>query len=249
MEKFLEGKIAIVTGGSRGIGKSISKNLAEAGAIVIINYSSNEAAAQQTLQEILEKGGKGEIKKARVENYEEISALVDGISERYQKIDILVNNAGITRDNLVLRMDWKEWDEVLNVNLKGTFFCTKAVMKSMIKARYGKIVNITSIVGVTGNAGQTNYCASKAGIIGFTKSVARELASRNINVNAVAPGFIETDMTDGLPEKAKEEMKKQIPFNRFGSAADVAHLVNFLVSDKASYITGQVIHVNGGMYM
>ncbi|OGL41650.1 MAG: beta-ketoacyl-ACP reductase, partial [Candidatus Schekmanbacteria bacterium GWA2_38_9] len=205
MEKFLEGKVAIVTGGSRGIGKSISKNLAEAGAIVIINYSSNEAAAQQTLQEILEKGGKGEIKKARVENYEEISALVDGISERYQKIDILVNNAGITRDNLVLRMDWKEWDEVLNVNLKGTFFCTKAVMKSMIKARYGKIVNITSIVGVTGNAGQTNYCASKAGIIGFTKSVARELASRNINVNAVAPGFIETDMTDGLPEKAKEE--------------------------------------------
>ncbi|OGL54156.1 MAG: 3-oxoacyl-[acyl-carrier-protein] reductase [Candidatus Schekmanbacteria bacterium RIFCSPLOWO2_12_FULL_38_15] len=249
MEKFLEGKVAIVTGGSRGIGKSISKNLAEAGAIVIINYSSNEAAAQQTLQEILEKGGKGEIKKARVENYEEISALVDGISERYQKIDILVNNAGITRDNLVLRMDWKEWDEVLNVNLKGTFFCTKAVMKSMIKARYGKIVNITSIVGVTGNAGQTNYCASKAGIIGFTKSVARELASRNINVNAVAPGFIETDMTDGLPEKAKEEMKKQIPFRRFGLPDDIAHLVNFLVSDKASYITGQVIHVNGGMYM
>lgn len=249
MEKFLEGKVALVTGGSRGIGKAISRNLAEAGATVIINYSSNEPAARQTLQEILENGWKGEIKKARVENYEDVSALVDGIFQSYKKIDILVNNAGITRDNLVLRMDWKEWDEVLNVNLKGTFFCTKAVMKPMIKARYGKIVNITSIVGVTGNPGQTNYCASKAGIIGFTKSVAKELSSRNINVNAVAPGFIETEMTDGLPEKVKEEMKKQIPFNRFGSPDDVANIVNFLVSDKASYITGQVIHVNGGMYM
>jgi len=165
------------------------------------------------------------------------------------KIDILVNNAGITRDNLVMKMDWKEWDEVLNVNLKGTFFCTKAVMRSMIKARYGKIVNITSVVGVTGNPGQTNYSASKAGIIGFTKSVAKELASRNINVNAVAPGFIETDMTKGLTEQVKEDLKRQIPFDRFGTPEDVAYAVSFLVSDRASYITGQVIHINGGMYM
>jgi len=148
-----------------------------------------------------------------------------------------------------MRMDWKEWDEVLNVNLKGTFFCTKAVMRPMLKARYGKIVNITSVVGVTGNPGQANYSASKAGIIGFTKSVAKELASRNINVNAVAPGFIETEMTDVLSDQIKEVMKKQIPFDRFGSSQDVANLVSFLVSDKASYITGQVIHINGGMYM
>ena len=241
--------MALVTGGSRGIGKAVSKQLAEDGANVIINFSSNEEAAQKTLSEILENGGKGEIKKARVENFDEVQALVKNILDRYTKIDILVNNAGITRDNLVMRMDWKEWDEVLNVNLKGTFFCTKAVMRPMLKARYGKIVNITSVVGVTGNPGQANYSASKAGIIGFTKSVAKELASRNINVNAVAPGFIETEMTDVLSDQIKEVMKKQIPFDRFGSSQDVANLVSFLVSDKASYITGQVIHINGGMYM
>jgi len=241
--------VALVTGGSRGIGKAVSKQLAEDGANVIINFSSNEEAAQKTLSEILENGGKGEIKKARVENFDEVQALVKNILDRYTKIDILVNNAGITRDNLVMRMDWKEWDEVLNVNLKGTFFCTKAVMRPMLKARYGKIVNITSVVGVTGNPGQANYSASKAGIIGFTKSVAKELASRNINVNAVAPGFIETEMTDVLSDQIKEVMKKQIPFDRFGSSQDVANLVSFLVSDKASYITGQVIHINGGMYM
>ena len=241
--------MALVTGGSRGIGKAVSKQLAEDGANVIINFSSNEEAAQKTLSEILENGGKGEIKKARVENFDEVQALVKNILDRYTKIDILVNNAGITRDNLVMRMDWREWDEVLNVNLKGTFFCTKAVMRPMLKARYGKIVNITSVVGVTGNPGQANYSASKAGIIGFTKSVAKELASRNINVNAVAPGFIETEMTDVLSDQIKEVMKKQIPFDRFGSSQDVANLVSFLVSDKASYITGQVIHINGGMYM
>ena len=249
MERFLQDKVALVTGGSRGIGKAVSKQLAEDGANVIINFSSNEEAAQKTLSEILENGGKGEIKKARVENFDEVQALVKNILDRYTKIDILVNNAGITRDNLVMRMDWKEWDEVLNVNLKGTFFCTKAVMRPMLKARYGKIVNITSVVGVTGNPGQANYSASKAGIIGFTKSVAKELASRNINVNAVAPGFIETEMTDVLSDQIKEVMKKQIPFDRFGSSQDVANLVSFLVSDKASYITGQVIHINGGMYM
>ena len=249
MERFLQDKVALVTGGSRGIGKAVSKQLAEDGANVIINFSSNEEAAQKTLSEILENGGKGEIKKARVENFDEVQALVKDILDRYTKIDILVNNAGITRDNLVMRMDWKEWDEVLNVNLKGTFFCTKAVMRPMLKARYGKIVNITSVVGVTGNPGQANYSASKAGIIGFTKSVAKELASRNINVNAVAPGFIETEMTDVLSDQIKEVMKKQIPFDRFGSSQDVANLVSFLVSDKASYITGQVIHINGGMYM
>ena len=249
MERFLQDKVALVTGGSRGIGKAVSKQLAEDGANVIINFSSNEEAAQKTLSEILENGGKGEIKKARVENFDEVQALVKNILDRYTKIDILVNNAGITRDNLVMRMDWKEWDEVLNVNLKGTFFCTKAVMRPMLKARYGKIVNVTSVVGVTGNPGQANYSASKAGIIGFTKSVAKELASRNINVNAVAPGFIETEMTDVLSDQIKEVMKKQIPFDRFGSSQDVANLVSFLVSDKASYITGQVIHINGGMYM
>ena len=249
LERFLDGKVALVTGGSRGIGKGVSKQLAEYGANVIINFSSNEEAAQKTLSEILENGGKGEIKKARVENFEEVQAMVKEILDSYSKIDILVNNAGITRDNLVMRMDWKEWNEVMDVNLKGTFFCTKAVMRPMVKARYGKIVNITSVVGATGNPGQANYSASKAGIIGFTKSVAKEIASRNINVNAVAPGFIETEMTDVLPDQIKEEMKRQIPFNRFGSSQDVADLVSFLVSDKASYITGQVIHINGGMYM
>ena len=249
MERFLDGKVALVTGGSRGIGKGVSKQLAEYGANVIINFSSNEEAAQKTLSEIIGNGGKGEIKKARVENFEEVQAMVKYILDSYSKIDILVNNAGITRDNLVMRMDWKEWDEVMDVNLKGTFFCTKAVMRPMVKARYGKIVNITSVVGATGNSGQANYSASKAGIIGFTKSVAKEIASRNINVNAVAPGFIETEMTDVLPDQIKEEMKRQIPFNRFGSSQDVADLVSFLVSDKASYITGQVIHINGGMYM
>lgn len=243
----LNGKNAMVTGGSRGIGRAIALALAAAGANVIINYSSNEAKAAEVVEEIEALGVKGLALKADIADAQAVKNMFQQIEESFDKVDILINNAGITKDNLLIRMKEADWDQVMDVNLKGAFLCTKAVVRNMIKQRSGKIINISSVVGVTGNPGQANYCASKAGIIGFTKSLARELAGKGINVNAVAPGFIETDMTAQLPEELKNEMLAGIPLRRFGSPRDIADTVVFLSSDHSGYITGQVIGVNGGM--
>ncbi len=243
----LNGKNAMVTGGSRGIGRAIALALAAAGANVIINYSSNEAKAAEVVEEIEALGVKGLALKADIADAQAVKNMFQQIEESFNKVDILINNAGITKDNLLIRMKEADWDQVMDVNLKGAFLCTKAVVRNMIKQRSGKIINISSVVGVTGNPGQANYCASKAGIIGFTKSLARELAGKGINVNAVAPGFIETDMTAQLPEELKNEMLAGIPLRRFGSPRDIADTVVFLSSDHSGYITGQVIGVNGGM--
>jgi len=241
-------KIAIVTGGNRGIGKSVALALAEKGAKIVL-VDVTPAGAEETLAAIREKGSDGIALQGNVTEAADVEAVVEKAIEAYGKIDILVNNAGITRDGLLLRMKDEDWDAVLSVNLKGAFLFTRAVAKVMTKARYGRIINIASVVGQMGNAGQANYCASKAGLIGLTKSNARELARRNVTVNAVAPGFIATAMTDALPEKAKQELSAQIPLERLGSADDVAHAVAFLADDDSGYITGQVIAVNGGMYM
>lgn len=239
--------VALVTGGSRGIGRVIAENLAEAGHDIAICYSGNEAAANETIAECEKCGVKAITVKADVSNTEDVANMFATVKEALGPVEILVNNAGITKDGLLIRMSEDDFDSVVDINLKGTFLCTKAAIKDMMKARSGKIVNITSIVGVQGNPGQANYCASKAGIIGFTKSVAREYGGKGINVNAVAPGFIQTAMTDQLPDNVKEAYKKQIPAGRFGTAEDVANVVEFLTSDKASYVTGQVIEVTGGM--
>jgi 3-oxoacyl-[acyl-carrier protein] reductase len=239
--------VALVTGGSRGIGRVIAENLAKSGIDVAICYSGNENAAQETIELCKRHGVQSMYIKADVSNADEVAELFNQIKELLGPVEILVNNAGITRDGLLLRMSEADYDAVLDTNLKGTFLCTKAAIKDMMKARNGRIINITSIVGVQGNAGQANYSASKAGVIGFTKSVAREYGSKGITVNAVAPGFIQTAMTDQLPENVKESYLKQIPLARFGTPEDVADVVDFLASDKASYITGQVIEVTGGM--
>jgi len=239
--------VALVTGGSRGIGRVIAENLAKAGHDVAICYSGNEAAAKETIEACEKIGVKGFSVKADVSNADDVANMFTTVKENLGPVEILVNNAGITKDGLLIRMSENDFDSVVDINLKGTFLCTKAAIKDMMKARNGKIINITSIVGVQGNPGQANYCASKAGIIGFTKSVAREYGSKGINVNAVAPGFIQTAMTDELPENVKEAYKKQIPAGRFGTAEDVANVVEFLASEKASYVTGQVIEVTGGM--
>ncbi|MEK6545400.1 MAG: 3-oxoacyl-[acyl-carrier-protein] reductase [Nitrospinota bacterium] len=243
----LEGKIAVVTGAAKGIGRAIALALAENGADLVI--TENVTSASDTAKKIESIGRRVIVAKADVSNFEDASRIIDLCTEKFGKIDILVNNAGITRDSLIIRMKKEDWDSVIGVNLTGTFNCTRAASKYMIKQKGGKIVNITSIVGVMGNPGQANYSASKAGIIGFTKSIARELASRNINVNAVAPGYIATDMTGVLSENAKTELTRLIPMERLGTPEDVANCVCFLVSENASYITGEVIHVNGGMYM
>nr|WP_246579305.1 3-oxoacyl-[acyl-carrier-protein] reductase [Alkaliphilus flagellatus] len=245
----LTGKTALVTGGSRGIGRSIALALANQGANVIINYTSNEESAAKVVEEIESFNVKALAVKANVSNAEEINDMMDKIEEMFDGIDILVNNAGITRDNLFIRMKEEDWDQVMDINLKGVFLCTKAVVRKMIKQKYGKIINLSSVVGVVGNPGQANYCASKAGVIGFTKSLAKEIAGKNITVNAIAPGFIETDMTKVLPENVKESMLEIIPMKKYGKPEDIANLVLFLSSDNASYITGQVIHVDGGMAM
>lgn len=245
----LTGKTALVTGGSRGIGRSIALALANQGANVIINYTSNEESAAKVVEEIESFNVKALAVKANVSNAEEINYMMDKIEEIFDGIDILVNNAGITRDNLFIRMKEEDWDQVMDINLKGVFLCTKAVVRKMIKQKYGKIINLSSVVGVVGNPGQANYCASKAGVIGFTKSLAKEIAGKNITVNAIAPGFIETDMTKVLPENVKESMLEIIPMKKYGKPEDIANLVLFLSSDNASYITGQVIHVDGGMAM
>ncbi len=242
------GKVALITGSSRGIGKSVAKDLASKGAFVIINYSSNEQAAQSVKDEIESKGGKCEIRGFDVSSYSQVNDEIDSIVKDHDELNFLVNNAGITRDTLLIRMKEEDWDAVINVNLKGVFNCTKAASKYMVKQKSGRIVNISSVVGEMGNPGQSNYSATKAGIIGFTKSVSRELASRNITVNIIAPGFIETDITSGLSDKVKEHYLGQIPLSRFGSPEDVSGVVSFLLSDAASYITGEVIRVNGGMY-
>jgi 3-oxoacyl-[acyl-carrier protein] reductase len=246
---MLTGKVALVTGASRGIGRAIALRLAEAGADVIVNYSGSEAAAAETVAKVKEFGRRATMIRANVGISEEVESMFKTALDEFGRIDILVNNAGITRDNLIMRMKEEEWDDVLAVNLKGVFNCIKAATRPMMKQRSGRIINITSVVGVLGNPGQANYVAAKAGVIGLTKTTARELASRNITVNAVAPGFIDTDMTAGLPEEVKASMLAQIPLGRLGQADEVAKVVTFLASDAASYMTGQTLHVDGGMYM
>jgi 3-oxoacyl-[acyl-carrier protein] reductase len=245
----LEGKIALVTGGSRGIGRSISQKLAAQGAFVYVNYVSRSDAAEETIAQLRQTGGQGGIVQFDVADF---TAAQDGIKELIKdagSIDILINNAGITRDGLTALMKEEDWDDVLRINLKGAFTCTKAVVRAMMKKRWGRIVNISSVVGFSGNAGQANYAAAKAGMTGLTKALAREFASRNITVNCVAPGYIVTEMTDNLPEAAREKLLSEIPLGSLGTAADVAGAVNYLVGDDSGYITGQTIHVNGGMYM
>lgn len=244
----LKGKVALVTGAAQGIGKAVSLLLARNGADIVVS-DINFEKAEETAKEIESIGSKALAIKVNVAHLEEVEQMVETILEKFGKIDILINNAGITRDKLILRMTEEDWDMVLDVNLKGTFNCTKAVVRYMAKQRSGKIVNIASVVGEMGNAGQVNYSASKAGVIGLTKTIAREFAQRGINVNAIAPGYIETPMTDALPEKVKEELKRLIPMERLGKPEDVAEAVLFLVSDASSYITGQVLNVNGGIYM
>lgn len=243
----LNGKIALVTGGTRGIGREIALALAEEGTKVAITYTSSEDKALAVVDEIKGKGVEALAVKANVVNNDEVLHMVKEVEETLGTIDILINNAGITKDNLLIRMNEEDWDAVLDVNLKGVFLCTKAVVRAMMKKRYGKIINISSIVGINGNLGQGNYSASKAGVIGFTKSMAKELASRGIRVNAIAPGFIETDMTDVLKEEIKDEMIKNIPLKGFGKPHDIANLVVFLAGNKSDYITGEVIRVDGGM--
>lgn len=245
----IKNKTAIVTGGARGIGKAISLKLSGLGANVVVNYSSSPDKAEELVKAIKENGGNAVAIKANVSNLEEVEAMFAKAQEAFGSVDILVNNAGITKDNLLLRMTEKEFDDVIAINLKGTFNCIKTATKIMMKQRLGRIVSISSVVGVMGNAGQANYSASKAGIIGLTKSTAKELASRGITANAIAPGFIKSDMTDVLSDKVKEQISAQIPLGSLGEPEDIANAVAFLVADESRYITGQVICVDGGMIM
>jgi len=245
----LDGKVALVTGASRGIGRAIALTLAKAGADVAINFAGNVAAAEEVAKEITAMGRKAILVQGSVAETVVAQEIIDKVLAELGKIDILVNNAGITRDGLLMRMKEEDWDAVLTTNLKGVFNCTKAAIKPMMKQRSGCIINMASVVGEMGNAGQANYAAAKAGVIGFTKSIAKEVASRGIRANAVAPGFIATDMTKVLPDKVQEEMAKTIPLGRQGQPQDIANAVLFLVSDEAAYITGQVLNVDGGMVM
>ncbi|NHM29761.1 3-oxoacyl-[acyl-carrier-protein] reductase [Neobacillus terrae] len=245
----LDGKSVLVTGASRGIGREIALEFAREGANVAVNFSGSEAKANETVDEIKAMGRDAFSVQCDVSNAESVASMVKETIDRFGKLDVLVNNAGITKDNLIMRMKEEEWDDVININLKGVFLCTKAVTRQMMKQRSGRIVNIASIVGVSGNPGQANYVAAKAGVIGLTKTTAKELSSRNITVNAVAPGFITTDMTEKLTEEVKSEMLKQIPLARFGEPKDIAKVAVFLASDDSSYMTGQTLHVDGGMVM
>jgi len=245
----VEGRVALVTGGGRGIGRAIAVRLAEGGAKVTIAYRTNDAAAEETAELVRDVGAGGELFKRDVSSPEDIEALVKGVGEAFGPVEILVNNAGTTRDNIMLRMKDAEFDEVLRTNLKGTYLCTRAVLRGMVRARWGRIVNISSVVGLLGNAGQANYAASKAGIIGFTKSVAREVAGRGITVNAVAPGYVETELTGSLSENMKGQIMGQVPMGRFGKPQEIAEVVAFLAGDGAGYVTGQTISVDGGMVM
>lgn len=245
----LHGQIALVTGASRGIGRAIALALGQAGAYVVVNYKGNQAAAEETLSLLAAAGAKGELSIFDIADEAQVEAAAKRIVEAHQKIDILVNNAGVTADSLLMRMKSSDWDLVMGTNLKGTMLCTKVVSRQMIKQRAGRIVNLSSVVGQMGNTGQSLYAATKAGIIGFTKSMARELASRSITVNAVAPGFIDSDMTAGLAEKLREEFLRSIPLGRFGTCQEVADMVLFLAGPSGGYVTGQVFNVNGGLYM
>ncbi len=242
-------RVAIVTGAARGIGKAVALRLASQGATVVVNYAGSEAAANEVVETIKSNGGEAYAYKCNVADYAAVEQMVADVVAKYGHVDILVNNAGITKDNLILKMTEQDFEDVINVNLKGAFNGIKAVTKQMMKQRYGRIINMSSVVGAMGNAGQANYCASKAGVIGLTMSSARELASRNITVNAVAPGFIDTDMTKVLPDNVKEALLAQIPAKKLGSTDDIANAVEFLAKEDSAYITGQVIHVNGGLYM
>lgn len=247
--KRMDKKIALVTGASRGIGREIAMTLAREGSFVIINYNGSREKAEEVKNAIVAEGGEAEIVQCNISEYEACGSMIQEIIKKYGRVDILVNNAGITRDNLIMRMEEADFDQVLSINLKGTFNTIKHLSRYFLKQRSGRIINISSVSGVMGNPGQANYCASKAGVIGLTKSVAKELASRGITVNAVAPGFIETDMTDVLAEDTKAELKKLIPLGKIGTTKNVADAVAFLASDRAAYITGQVISVDGGMAM
>jgi 3-oxoacyl-[acyl-carrier protein] reductase len=239
----------LITGGSRGIGRGICQAFGQAGCRIYFNYSSASEAASETEKLVADAGGIATGLQVNVASEKEVTEFVRRALDETGRIDVLVNNAGITRDGLIVRMKETDWDDVININLKGTFNCIKAVTKTMMKQRSGRIINVSSVVGASGNPGQANYVASKAGIIGLTKGVAKELGSRGITANVVAPGYVDTDMTTSLPDKAKEMMVQQIPLGRVGTPADIAAAVVFLASDQAAYITGQVIHVNGGMYM
>ena len=242
-------KSALVTGASRGIGRSIAIQLAEEGYKVAVNYAGNKEKADAVVEEIKAKGVEAFAIQANVANGDEVKAMIKEVVSQFGSVDVLVNNAGITRDNILMRMKEQEWDDVIDTNLKGVFNCIQKVTPQMLRQKSGSIINLSSVVGAVGNPGQANYVATKAGVIGLTKSAARELASRNITVNAVAPGFIVSDMTDALSEELKAQMLEQIPLAKFGEDSDIANTVAFLASEKAKYITGQTIHVNGGMYM
>ena len=247
MPGTLNSKTAIVTGAARGIGRAVALNLAESGVSLVLNYYQNEEAALGLVKEIDALGGRCVLVQGDVSNPGDAQKLINSALENFNELDILINNAGINKDNLLIRMKEEEFQRVVDVNLLGTFYCTKYASKIMMKKRFGRIVNVSSVVGIAGNAGQSNYAASKAGIIGFTKSVAKELATRNITVNAIAPGYIKTDMTDRLSEEQKDRILSRVPLGRFGLPEDVANMVNFLISDKADYITGQVFRIDGGM--
>lgn len=246
---MLSGKTALITGGSRGIGRAIAKKLSSLGCTIVINYNSNAAPAEELIEELRADNKEGLALQGDVSHFEDAKNIVDTTVKTYGSIDILINNAGITRDNLLLRMSEEDFDDVISTNLKGAFNCTKHASKYMLKKKKGRIISIASVIGLVGNAGQANYAASKAGVIGLTKSVAKELATRNITVNAIAPGFIVSDMTDQLSDEQKSAIRSNIPMNSFGTAEDIANLVAFLASDESGYITGQVINVDGGMAM
>lgn len=245
----MEGRVALVTGGGRGIGRAIALRLADEGARVAISYRGDDASAEKTVSLVRDRGVECEAFKGDISSAEDVKAVVDGVGEAFGPVEILVNNAGVTRDNLLLRMKDEEFEEVIETNLVGTCLCTKAVLRGMFRTRWGRVVNVSSVVGLAGNAGQSNYAASKAGILGFTKSVAREVATRGITVNAVAPGYVETELTGGLDEEIKGKILQQVPAGRFAEAEEVAEVVAFLAGEKAGYVTGQTIAVDGGMIM